>query len=107
MKPQTPPNGPKDAEARRQIAPVICYPTDGLPHPDMEILNTSRTRLVKTGEVIVPPRDARCFDVSFPIETDQLIRLCLCIGFRCINFEYQYFNHDLCYCYDVGVLNAE
>ena len=64
MKPQTPPNGPKDAKARRQIAPVICYPTDGLPHPDMDILNVARTSLVKTGEVIVPPRDARCFDVE-------------------------------------------
>jgi uncharacterized protein YcgI (DUF1989 family) len=63
MKPQTPPNGPKDAKARRQITPVICYPTDGLPHPDMDSLNAARTRLVKTGEVIVPPRDARCFDV--------------------------------------------
>lgn len=64
MKPQTPPNGPEDAKARRQIAPVICYPTDGLPHPDMDILNAARTSLVKTGEVIVPPRDARCFDVE-------------------------------------------
>ena len=63
MKPQTPPNGPKDAEARRQIAPVICYPTDGLPHPDMDILNAARAGLVKTSEMIVPPRDARCFDV--------------------------------------------
>ena len=63
MKPQTPPNGPKDAKTRRQVAPVICYPTDGLPHPDMNILNAARTSLVKTSELIVPPRDARCFDV--------------------------------------------
>ena len=42
MKHQTPPNGPTDATERRQIAPVICYPTDGLPHPDMEILNAAR-----------------------------------------------------------------
>ena len=63
MKPQTPPNGPKDAEARRKIAPVICYPTDGLPLPDMDSLNAARTSLVKIGEVTVPPRDACCFDV--------------------------------------------
>ena len=63
MKPQTPPNGPTDATERRQIAPVICYPTDGLPHPNMDIINAARASLVKTNAVIVPPRDARCFDV--------------------------------------------
>lgn len=63
MKPTTPPKGPTDAEARRQIRPVICYPTDGLPHPDMTMLATARAALEKTGDVIVPPREARCFDV--------------------------------------------
>jgi uncharacterized protein YcgI (DUF1989 family) len=29
----------------------------------MNILNAARTSLVKTSELIVPPRDARCFDV--------------------------------------------
>ncbi|PRY21815.1 hypothetical protein CLV78_10886 [Aliiruegeria haliotis] len=54
---------PADADARRAIAPVICYPVDTLPQPDMPALGRHRTRLEKTGEVIVPARDAACFRV--------------------------------------------
>ena len=54
---------PPDAEARRSVRPVICYPTDTLPQPAPEVLAKSRERLTKTHEVIVPPRDARTFRV--------------------------------------------
>jgi uncharacterized protein YcgI (DUF1989 family) len=54
---------PSDAEARRAVEPVICYPVETLPAPDMEMLETARATLAKTGEVIVPPRDAATFDV--------------------------------------------
>lgn len=54
---------PDDAEARRQIAPVICYPTDTLPRPDLSLYGSARTGAVKTGEVIVPPREAASIEV--------------------------------------------
>ncbi|WP_171229773.1 DUF1989 domain-containing protein [Ruegeria sp. HKCCA4008] len=54
---------PEDAEARRAIAPVICYPNEALPRPDVPWMRSLRARASKTGEVLVPPRDARCFEV--------------------------------------------
>ena len=57
------PRPPADAEARRAIAPVVCYPNDGLPKPDLGLYQTARAGAQKTGEVLVPPRDARCFEV--------------------------------------------
>ena len=54
---------PADAEARRKVAPVICYPTGGLPAPDLAAYCAAREGWRKVGEVVVPPRDARCFDV--------------------------------------------
>jgi uncharacterized protein YcgI (DUF1989 family) len=54
---------PDDAEARKAVKPVICYPVETLPAPDMDLYTSARATLKKTGEVIVPPRDARCFEV--------------------------------------------
>ncbi len=56
-------SAPSDAAARRAVAPVICYPVDSLPQPDMALLDTARATLTKTGEVLVPPRDAATFEV--------------------------------------------
>ena len=55
---------PVDADARRAIKPVICYPIDTLPLPNMTTYATAREAMKLTGEVIVPPRDARAFRVS-------------------------------------------
>ena len=54
---------PEDAEARRAVAPVVCYPIDTLPQPDLPKIRATRTGAQKTDEVLVPPRDARCLDV--------------------------------------------
>ncbi|MFD1509699.1 urea carboxylase-associated family protein [Lacimonas salitolerans] len=54
---------PPDAAARRAIPPVICYPTDTLPQPDMALYTAARATLQKTGETLVPARDARTFHV--------------------------------------------
>jgi Uncharacterized conserved protein len=56
-------NVPADAAARRAVKPVICYPNGTLPAPDMGLLERARARLEKIDEVIVPPRDARTFNV--------------------------------------------
>jgi uncharacterized protein YcgI (DUF1989 family) len=54
---------PDDAEARRAVKPVICYPVETLPQPDMALLTGARQDLRKTGEVLVQPRDAATFTV--------------------------------------------
>jgi len=56
-------SAPSDADARRAIPPVICYPVETLPKPDMAMLDAARGTLTKTGEVVVPARDAACFNV--------------------------------------------
>lgn len=64
MKPLAPDHAlPADAFDRRAIRPVICYPVEGLPPPDLGALRAARQGWRKLGEVVVPPREARCFDV--------------------------------------------
>ena len=54
---------PADADARRAVAPVICYPTETLPQPDLALYGAAREGAEKVGEVIVPPRDAAAIEV--------------------------------------------
>jgi len=54
---------PVDAAARRAIPPVICYPVERLPQPDLAMLDAARATLTKTDETLIPPRDARMFTV--------------------------------------------
>lgn len=54
---------PADADARKSIKPVICYPVDTLPQPDMNLYATARETLELVDTVIVPPRDASVFHV--------------------------------------------
>lgn len=54
---------PIDADARRAIKPVICYPVDTLPAPDMALYSAARETLVKVDEIIAPARDAATFHV--------------------------------------------
>ena len=56
-------DAPPDAAARREVAPVICYPVETLPPPDMAMLDAARAGLTKTGETLVRPRDAATFEV--------------------------------------------
>ncbi|TDE39620.1 urea carboxylase-associated family protein [Antarcticimicrobium sediminis] len=55
---------PADAEARRAIAPVICYPDVGLPQPDLALYAQARVGARKLSEVIAPPREAATFEVA-------------------------------------------
>jgi len=54
---------PTDAEARRAVKPVICYPVESLPLPDLEAYAGFRRQAGKVAEVLVPPRDATTFTV--------------------------------------------
>ncbi|MDE4174744.1 DUF1989 domain-containing protein [Phaeobacter sp. PT47_59] len=57
------PPTPADAAERRAVKPVICYPNETLPVPDLALYRAVRQAATKTGEVLVPPRDAACFEV--------------------------------------------
>ena len=52
---------PPDAAARRAIKPVICYPNDTLPAPDLALYAKARATAEKVDDVLVPARDARTF----------------------------------------------
>jgi uncharacterized protein YcgI (DUF1989 family) len=54
---------PQDAQARRSRPAVVVYPVDTLPQPDMTMLERARQTLTSTFETIVPPRDARAYEV--------------------------------------------
>jgi len=54
---------PPDAQARRAIEPVICYPTNTLPQPDMALYTKARESLTKLSEVTAAPREAAPFRV--------------------------------------------
>lgn len=55
---------PADAQARRDVAPVICYPNDTLPTVDLDQLRAARATADHVETVIVPARDAACFTVK-------------------------------------------
>jgi uncharacterized protein len=54
---------PPDADVRRAVKPVICYPVETLPIPDLDSYAGYRAQAVKTGEVLVQPREAGTFRV--------------------------------------------
>ena len=56
-------HAPSDAEARRAVSPVICYPDETLSRPNLALYAEARAAARKVAEVTVPPRDARCFEV--------------------------------------------
>lgn len=64
MKPEIPAHAaPPDAAARLRLAPVICYPVEGLPPVDLVPLLAARDGWEQVSEVLIPPREARCFAV--------------------------------------------
>jgi len=54
---------PADAVQRRARPAVICYPVKTLDPADMPLYREARKTLESIGEVIVPPREGRCFRV--------------------------------------------
>ncbi|MCK0150572.1 DUF1989 domain-containing protein [Marivita sp. S6314] len=54
---------PPDADARRAIAPVICYPNDTLPKPDLALYARALETATPVETVEAPPRDACAFRV--------------------------------------------
>ena len=55
---------PADAVDRMNVKPVICYPIDGLKENNLSKLHAARNNLKSVGEIIIPPRDAKTFEVK-------------------------------------------
>jgi uncharacterized protein len=55
---------PSDAHERRAAKPVIVYALDRLPPYDAALYERAREDMAKVGETVVPPREARAFDVQ-------------------------------------------
>ncbi len=53
-------HAPDDAEARRAVAPVICYPNDTLPAPDLALYTQALGGAEVVDVTVAAPRDA-CF----------------------------------------------
>jgi uncharacterized protein len=49
---------PPDAEARRAIRPVICYPVETLPVPDMALYSAALSTARTLASALAPPREA-------------------------------------------------
>ncbi|MFN3955881.1 MAG: urea carboxylase-associated family protein [Pararhodobacter sp.] len=72
MPPRTPAETPLDAEARRAIAPVICYPVESLPQPDLALYSAARATARAIHQATAAPRDA----VAFRVAAGQFFRIC-------------------------------
>jgi len=55
---------PLDAKDRINLKPVVCYPIDELKENNLSILHNARKNLKNISEIIIPPRDARTFEVK-------------------------------------------
>ena len=52
---------PPDAAERRAVVPVICYPPETAPQPDMGLYRAARDGARKIADVVAQPREAATF----------------------------------------------
>ena len=62
---------PSDAKKRKEIRPVICYPNNTLPDPDLSRLKTHRKGSSLIKRIIIPPRQGICL----PVKSGQFFRI--------------------------------
>lgn len=54
---------PADAAARKAVVPVVCYPVETLPRPDLSVYRALRDDLELVETIVVPPREAATWSV--------------------------------------------
>ena len=57
-------NKPLDINQRIGAKPVVCYPNNNIEEKNITILHLARKNLIKKNEIIIPPRDAKTFQVK-------------------------------------------
>ena len=55
---------PEDSEKRTNAKAIICYPNESLENENLNILHEARKYLKKEDEILIPPRDAKTFNVK-------------------------------------------
>ena len=55
---------PLDISGRIGAKPVVCYPNNNIEEKNLTILHLARKNLSKENEIIIPPRDAKTFQVK-------------------------------------------
>jgi len=55
---------PIDAKERRRSPPAVCYPSGQLPPFDAPFYEGVRRGATKVDEIVIPPRDAKVFEVT-------------------------------------------
>ena len=55
---------PVDYSKRKKVKPVICYPINNLSNSNFSLYQKARNEIKEISQIIVPPREAKCFDVS-------------------------------------------
>ena len=55
---------PKNSLKRKNVKPVICYPNKNLNNSNFSIYKKARKYLKVINQIIIPPRDAKCFKVK-------------------------------------------
>ncbi|WP_082547330.1 MULTISPECIES: DUF1989 domain-containing protein [Rhizobium] len=63
VKPKAAHPAPTDALQRKSVKPVVCYPTDTLPRPNISAYQALRGDLELIETVVIPPREARTWEV--------------------------------------------
>jgi uncharacterized protein len=63
MEPSQQSDAPPDAAQRRAAPVIVCYSVDKLPPYDRQFYASARQDLTKISETIVPPREAKTFNV--------------------------------------------
>ena len=56
---------PLDLETRVGAKPIVCYPNTNIEDKNLSILHLARKNLIKINEIIIPPRDAKTFEIKF------------------------------------------
>jgi len=57
-------NKPSDSLIKKNQNLVICYPETNLNKSNMQILEKARKELIFINSIVIPPRDAKCFNVK-------------------------------------------
>ncbi len=55
---------PDNLNERIGAKPIVCYPNHNLEDKNLSILHNARKYLKKASEILIPPRDAKTFDVK-------------------------------------------
>lgn len=55
---------PDNFNERIGAKPIVCYPNHNLEDKNLSILHNARKYLKKVNEILIPPRDAKTFDVK-------------------------------------------